>query len=186
MERLRAEQFSAFSATDAARWAADQAEQMLRTAEQRAAAEAEERAIWESLATETECRLLALRQQLAAVQAVAVAQPAALRLIANAATDAAQVIDLDKQATRSLIDGRLRAGWEADTATLWYAVGVRPVTGRNRATAKWPTTTGPADYVLFVGLTCAGVVEAKRGRRNVAASVDQAGRGHILFVTLRR
>ena len=87
--RLRAEQIAALSATDAARRAADQAGQALRTAEQRAAAEAEERAVWESLATETEGRLLALQQKLAAVQAAAIAQPAALQLIASAATAAA-------------------------------------------------------------------------------------------------
>jgi type I restriction enzyme R subunit len=177
LERLRAEQSAALSATEAARRAAEEAEQALRTVEQRAAAEAEERAVWESLATENETRLLALQQELASVQAAAVAQPATLQLIASAAAEAAQAIDLDEQATRSLIDGRLRArGWEADTAALRYATGARPVTGRNRAIAEWPTTTGPADYVLFVGLTCVGIVEAKRGRRNVAASVDQAGR----------
>ena len=48
--------------------------------------------------------------------------------------------------------------------------------GRNRAIAEWPTGTGPADYVLFVGMLCVGVVEAKRSRKNVASAVDQAGR----------
>jgi type I restriction enzyme R subunit len=44
------------------------------------------------------------------------------------------------------------------------------------AIAEWPTASGPADYVLFVGLICLGVVEAKRRNRNVAAHIDQAGR----------
>lgn len=177
LERLRTEQLAALSVADTASRTAAQAEEARHTAEERARAEAEERAVWESLASETESRLLVLQDELARVQAAAVAQPAALQLLANAANAAAQAIDLDEQATRSLIDGRLRVrGWEADTPTLRYAAGARPVAGRNRAIAEWPTTTGPADYVLFVGLTCVGVVEAKRSRRNVAAAVDQAGR----------
>lgn len=177
LERLRAEQLASLSVADAAASAASQAEEARRTAEQRAAAEAEERAIWEALATETESRLLALQEELARVQAAAVAQPATLQLLADTASEAAQAIDLDEQTTRTLIDGRLRArGWEADTPTLRHAAGIRPVAGHNRAIAEWPTATGPADYALFVGLKCVGIVEAKRGRQNVAAAIDQAGR----------
>ena len=33
---------------------------------------------------------------------------------------------------------------------------------------------GPADYVLFVGLTPVAVVEAKRQRRDVAGAIEQA------------
>ena len=106
-----------------------------------------------------------------AVQAAAVAQPGTLQLVVGAANDAAQAIDLDEQATRSLIDGRLRArGWEADTPALRYAAGARPVAGRNRAIAEWPTSTGPADYVLFVGLMCVG-----RGRGK-ARQEERGGR----------
>ena len=173
LERLRAE----LSAADSAARATAETEEARRNAEERAQAQAEERAIWEMLATETEARLLALQEELAHLQEAAVAQPATLQLIVGAAAVAARAIDLDEQATRSLIDGRLRArGWEADTPTLRHAVGARPVAGRNRAIAEWPTATGPADYVLFVGQMCVGVVEAKRSRRNVAAAVDQAGR----------
>ncbi len=181
LERLQSERLASVSVAEAAAAAAarqaDDAQRALRTAEERAAAEAEARAVWEALATETESRLLALREELARVQAAAVAQPATLQLLATAANEAAQAIDLDEQATRSLIDGRLRArGWEADTPALRHAAGARPVAGRNRAIAEWPTATGPADYVLFVGLLCVGVVEAKRGSRNVSAAIDQAGR----------
>ena len=177
LERLRAEHLASVSAADAAASAASQAEAARRTAEQRAQAEAEERAVWEALATETEGRLLTLQEELARVQAAAVAQPATLKLLVGAATEAAQAIDLDEQTTRSLVDARLRArGWEADTPTLRHAAGARPVAGRNRAIAEWPTATGPADYALFAGLTCVGIVEAKRGRKNVAAAIDQAGR----------
>ncbi|MGA7385885.1 MAG: type I restriction-modification system endonuclease [Methylocella sp.] len=38
------------------------------------------------------------------------------------------------------------------------------------------TESGPADYALFVGLTCVGVIEAKRKRKNVSAALDQAER----------
>ncbi|WP_338665615.1 hypothetical protein VQH23_10645 [Pararoseomonas sp. SCSIO 73927] len=44
------------------------------------------------------------------------------------------------------------------------------------AIAEWPTTKGPADYALFVGLTCVGMVEAKRKNKNVPAATDQAER----------
>jgi type I restriction enzyme, R subunit len=44
------------------------------------------------------------------------------------------------------------------------------------AIAEWPTRNGPADYALFVGTTCVGLVEAKRKRKNVQAAIDQSGR----------
>ncbi|MFO7855328.1 MAG: hypothetical protein R6V44_08940 [Paracoccaceae bacterium] len=85
--------------------------------------------------------------------------------------------DLDEGDTRLLIDERLRnAGWEADTSTLRHALGTRPEKGRNLAIAEWPTAAGPADYALVCGLTLAGMVEAKRKRKDVAAALDQADR----------
>jgi type I restriction enzyme, R subunit len=42
------------------------------------------------------------------------------------------------------------------------------------AIAEWPSESGPADYAVFVGLTCVGVIEAKRRRKNVSAAIDQA------------
>ena len=44
------------------------------------------------------------------------------------------------------------------------------------AIAEWPTANGPADYCLFVGLTPVAVVEAKRKRKDVAGSIEQAKR----------
>ena len=44
------------------------------------------------------------------------------------------------------------------------------------AIAEWPTETGPADYALFLGLTCVGVIEAKRQRKNVSAALAQSER----------
>ncbi|WP_298884963.1 type I restriction-modification system endonuclease [uncultured Bradyrhizobium sp.] len=91
--------------------------------------------------------------------------------------EAAKKIDLDEASTRDLIDQQLRdSGWEADTKSLRYSAGARPAKGRKLAIAEWPTTTGPADYALFVGLTLVGVVEAKRKRKNVSAAIDQAER----------
>ena len=44
------------------------------------------------------------------------------------------------------------------------------------AIAEWPTKSGPADYALFVGTRCIGVVEAKRRNKNVSSHIDQAQR----------
>jgi type I restriction enzyme R subunit len=99
---------------------------------------------------------------------------AALRL---AARQAATGIDLDEAATRLLIDGQLRqAGWEADSQVLRYSQSARPEKHRNLAIAEWPTRSGPADYVLFVGLTPVAAVEAKRANKDVAGVLPQAER----------
>ena len=91
--------------------------------------------------------------------------------------EASTKIDLDEAATRALIDQQLRdSGWEADTKTMRYGSGARPAKGRNLAIAEWPTSSGPADYALFAGLTLIGVVEAKRKRKNVSSAIDQAER----------
>jgi hypothetical protein len=148
----------------------------LRTVEQRAAAEAEERAVWESLATENETRLLALQQELASVQAAAVAQPATLQFIASAAAEAAQAIDLDEQATRSLIDGRLRArGWEADTAALRYATGARPVTGAAHRILR----RGVGGWSCWAKIGCDDAARHFKVRQSLAANVSWKGAGRL-------
>ncbi len=69
----------------------------------------------------------------------------------------AESIDLDEIATRRIIDDQLRdAGWAAESELLRYSAGVQPIKGRNMAIVEWPTENGPADYVLFVGLTPIG------------------------------
>jgi type I restriction enzyme, R subunit len=84
---------------------------------------------------------------------------------------------LDEAQTRQLIDWQLtQAGWEADTVNLRYNKGTRPERGRNLAIAEYPTGSGPADYVLFVGLTPVAVVEAKRKNVDVSAALQQAKR----------
>ena len=78
-------------------------------------------------------------------------------------------MEIDEADTRLIIDEQLRqAGWEVDTQSLRYELGTRPLAGKNIAIAEWPTKSGPADYVLFVGLTVVGVVEAKRKRKDVS------------------
>src|SRR5262252_3082567 len=135
-----------------------------------------------ALATETEQQLEHERQQfqqrLAELQAQVVQAPAAQRAaVVELAQHEAEALDTDEAQTRRIIDQQLReAGWEADTQALTYAIGTRPVRGRNLAIAEWPTSNGPADYVLFVGLTPVAVVEAKRQRRDVAGAIEQVRR----------
>jgi type I restriction enzyme, R subunit len=119
-----------------------------------------------------------LAEQLVEWQVAAVASPAAEKQkVLQLAEVAAQAIDLDEADTRVLIDEQLRErGWDADSLNLRYAKGSRPVRGKSLAIAEWPTTNGPADYALFVGMTCIGLVEAKRKRKNVQAAINQTGR----------
>jgi type I restriction enzyme R subunit len=92
----------------------------------------------------------------------------------NPATDYSRE---DEAATRRRIDAQLRqAGWEADSKGLTFAEGARPQRGVNRAIAEWPTANGPADYVLFVGVTPLGIAEAKRHIKDVAGRLPQAQR----------
>jgi type I restriction enzyme R subunit len=147
-------------------------------AEERARKDREERSLWEQLATEAESAKTALSAQLLALQAAATQAPpqTAASIVAQAEAAAAE-IDIDEAATRALIDEQLRArGWEADTPLMRYSVGTRPAKGRNMAIAEWPTASGPADYALFVGTKCIGVIEAKRRNKNVSAHIDQAQR----------
>lgn len=171
IERLRAERDASLTTAERAREAAE-------AAEARAQAEAANRAVWEALAAEEQAARSALAAELTALQqAAATAPPGAQQTISLLAFQAAEALDLDEASTRDRIDAQLRArGWEADTRTLRYAAGARPAKGRNMAIAEWPMASGPADYALFCGLTCVGVVEAKRRNRNVAAALGQAGR----------
>lgn len=134
------------------------------------------------LAVETEeaaqARIVALETQLRELATEATqSAPPEKKEVAEAAQRAAQQIELDESDTRKLIDEQLvEAGWEADTELLRYSKGARPIKGRNRAIAEWPTANGPADYCLFVGLTPIALVEAKKSRKDVAGSIEQAKR----------
>lgn len=129
-------------------------------------------------ATNREIDEFELAQQLVGLQEAAESSsPAEQQQVLQSAQAAADQINLDEAETRALVDEQLRErGWEADTQSLRYAKGVRPARGKAMAIAEWPTANGPADYALFVGLTCVGLVEAKRKRKNVAAAIDQTGR----------
>lgn len=138
----------------------------------------EDARLWEALAQDSDATVAALRAQLASLQAKAAAQPAFhFAQMRQHAEQAAALVTLDEAATRELVDQQLReAGWEADTRSFRYRNGTRPEPNRNLAIAEWPTESGPADYALFLGTECVAVVEAKRGSRNVSASIDQARR----------
>lgn len=138
----------------------------------------DEQTFWENLAAEAEAEKIALQQRLAAKQEAAAAQPPkAVASMVSASAKAATHIHLDEAETRLLIDDQLRqAGWMADSTNLRYSKGTRPEKGKNMAIAEWPTESGPADYVLFVGLTPMAPVEAKRKNVNVSSSLVQAKR----------
>lgn len=91
----------------------------------------------------------------------------------------ASLIELNEDETRKLIDEQLRnCGWEADTKILRYANGTRPQKSKNMAIAEWPTSaigsrqSGRADYALFVGTELVGLVEAKRGSKDIPADIE--------------
>jgi type I restriction enzyme R subunit len=134
-----------------------------------------------SLAQESEEQFLAEKQKhqeyIVALQAKAKAEPATIKIALVKAATADQEIDLNEADTRKIIDAQLReAGWETDTKKLTYKKGVRPQKGKNTAISEWPTKKGPADYVLFVGLTAIGIVEAKRKNKDVSGSIEQSKR----------
>jgi type I restriction enzyme R subunit len=125
-----------------------------------------------------------LAEQLVEWQVAAEASPTSEKQkVLQLAEVAAEAIDLDEADTRVLIDEQLRErGWDTDSLNLRYAKGARPIRGKSRAIAEWPTTNGPADYALFVGMKCVALVEAKRKRKNVQAAIDQTGRYSQAFV----
>ena len=178
LSRLRVEVESQTSAAEKAKTAASEHERARLSAEEKARKEREDRTVWEQIAAEAEQAKAALAKQLQTLQAAAAQAPAkATADIVAKAEAAATEINIDEASTRALIDEQLRArGWEVDTQTMRHGAGTRPAKGRNMAIAEWPTKSGPADYALFVGTQCIGVVEAKRRNKNVSSSIDQAQR----------
>lgn len=138
----------------------------------------DEQTFWEQMAIEAEEAKAALAQKLAADQAQGLAQPkATVAAFVTAASMAASAVELDEADTRKLIDEQLRdVGWTVDSAVLTYAKGARPEKGKNLAIAEWPTASGPADYVLFVGLMPVAAIEAKRKNIDVSGALQQAKR----------
>lgn len=149
----------------------------------------EEAKTYEDLAQEQEAALIAAKQeferklQQAQQQARDASEEAAKALAAATAsvktktTRASQQLEMTEELTRIIIDSQLQeAGWETDSEILRFSKGARPELKKNKAIAEWPTQSGPADYVLFMGLTPVGVVEAKKQNTNVAGAIAQAER----------
>lgn len=153
------------------------AEQLSTVAAELAAAK-DEKTFWEQMALETESNHAELKKRLEELQTIGSERSKeAVKSLFLASRTAANVIHLDEAETRKLIDEQLRqAGWEVDSANLRFAKGTRPQKGKNLAIAEWPTESGPADYVLFIGLTPVATVEAKRKNKDVSASLQQAKR----------
>ena len=138
----------------------------------------EERAFWEAMAAEAETAKHELAKRLEALRAQAAAQPAqVVAQLVVAANTAAATIQISEADTRKLIDEQLiAAGWTADSFGLTFNNGARPQKNKHLAIAEWPTDSGPADYVLFSGLTPVAVVEAKRKNVDVSGALQQAKR----------
>ncbi|MBB4015705.1 type I restriction enzyme R subunit [Chelatococcus caeni] len=134
--------------------------------------------VWEQTVVEMEANQAELSRKLAELQKAAEAQPQQLQMeLKQAGLQAASRLELDEKQTRRLIEVQLAdAGWEADSDRLSYQAGARPEEGRNLAIAEWPAEGGRADYALFAGLTCVGIIEAKRESVDVPSTLQQAER----------
>jgi type I restriction enzyme R subunit len=175
---LRAQVREAEEKLAAAHASADELARARAAAEELARQAASDSAVWEQTAVEMEANQAALSRKLAELQKAAEAQPEQLQMqLKQAGQQAARRLELDERQTRRLIDVQLGdAGWEADSDRLTYQAGARPEEGRNRAIAEWPSEGGRADYALFVGLACVGVIEAKRESVDVPSTLQQAER----------
>ena len=143
-------------------------------AEARARRLAEDLDTWRILAEESEAQFAA---RLAALAPPTTPTPQQQYAQVARAEMADREIDLSEADTRQIIDRQLRdIGWEADTTHLSFRAGSRPEPGKSRAIAEWPTTSGPVDYALFIGLELVGVIEAKRHGKDVPAVLQQARR----------
>jgi len=133
---------------------------------------------WEQMAVDAENAKNELAQKLSELQQRSSSLPIVnTRKKVRASNSAVSHLHLDEAETRQLIDDQLRqSGWQADTVNLRFGKGTRPERGKNLAIAEWPTDSGPADYVLFTGLTPIAAIEAKRKTVDVSASLQQAKR----------
>lgn len=178
LETLRRQVREAEARLAAANASAEELAKARAAAEELAKQAVADSAIWERAAVELEANQVDLSRQLAALQKAAEAEPQQTQLeFKQAGAIAASRLELDERQTRRLIDVQLvDAGWEADTVLLRHSLNVRPEAGRNLAIAEWPTDSGRVDYALFCGLTCVGVIEAKREAVDVPSTLRQAER----------
>lgn len=129
----------------------------------------EERNIFRTLAQDYENRLASLQTE---AEQAGPAQRGAHEARMRQATEN---IELDERDTRAIIDAQLRqSGWQANSETLRWANGTRPQDGVFMAIAEVPTDAGPADYILFYGLTPIAVLEAKRWDQPVQDGIEHA------------
>lgn len=138
---------------------------------------------WQVIAQEQEANLLAAKEKFKQESAQLMEQARAETPAAKAQREEVKeaitksIWEESEAETRLRIDQQLiEAGWHADTVNLRYSKGARPQEGQNLAIAEWPTASGPADYVLFIGLKAYAVVEAKKAAKNVSSDIDQAER----------
>lgn len=182
LERLREQIAEQRRQSEQATQSAAQEAESRKKAEQDAKRAYDDLAAAMALASESEATLAAERasfqQQLIALQASAASAPQeTVEATIAVAQQAATLLDLDEAATRHQIDQQLRdAGWEVDSQLITFSKGVRPQKGKNLAIAEWPTASGPADYVLFNGLTPIASVEAKKAIKDIPGSLEQAKR----------
>ena len=129
-----------------------------------------------SRSAQLEANLLQLQTTLAGIQAQKV--PTETKNARRKASKSfTQKMKLSEAETRQLIDKQLNiAGWMADTQNFRYSKGTRPEKGINIAIAEWPTSSGPADYALFVGMDLVGVIEAKKKEKDVVSGLIQVKR----------
>ena len=175
---LRAQVREAEEKLAAAHASAEELAKARQSAEEIARQASADSAVWEQTAIEMEANQAELARKLTELQKAAEAQPEQLQIeFKQAGLKAAINLELDERQTRRLIDVQLvDAGWEADSDNLTYQKGARPEEGRNLAIAEWPSDGGRADYALFVGLMCVGVIEAKRESVDVPSTLQQAER----------
>lgn len=175
---LRAQVREAEEKLAAAHASADELAKARAAAEELARQAAADSAAREQTVIEMEANQAALARKLAELQKAAEAQPEQQQMqLKRAGIEAASRLELDEAQTRRLIDVQLvDAGWEADSKRLSYQNGTRPEEGRNLAIAEWPAEGGRADYALFVGVTCVGLIEAKRESVDVPSTLRQAER----------
>lgn len=178
LDALRRQVREAEAELAAAHASAEELAKARAAAEELARQATQESAAWEQTAVELEANHAELARKLADMQKAAEAQPQQQQLaFKQAGQTAAGKLELDERQTRRLIDVQLRdAGWEADSDHLTHQSGARPEEGRNLAIAEWPAVKGRADYALFVGLTCIGIIEAKRESVDVPSTLQQAER----------
>lgn len=132
--------------------------------------------VLQSRSAQLEASLSALQATLAGIQAQEAPKEtkSARRKASKTFTNK---MKLSEAETRQLIDEQLNtAGWQADTQNFRYSKGTRPEKGINIAIAEWPTSSGPADYALFIGMNLVGVIEAKKKDKDVVADLIQAKR----------